>query len=282
MVDNDIRPFFERNRGVYTNPRIAYSDTWRRQFDYVMGTIFCQPSTRTRMSFESAVKNLGGSSIDFGSEAISSVAKGESWQDTAEVVSQYCDVLCVRTHLDELPRIFSEHSDVPVINCGSGRDEHPTQALLDLYTIKRLKGEIGGLNVVIYGDVENARTINSLKQVLSLYPVEIVEIDFMKGRMDSLDKYVEIFQKADVVYITRMQREWHGEMVAEFSNLTTHRFTKKALNLLKDDAIILHPGPVTDEVDYEVRKDPRWVYKQQIKNGLYVRMALLKLVLGHY
>lgn len=286
MVDKKVRPFFEKDRDRHPNPRLAHWGTWdspnARRFDYLMGTIFCQPSTRTRMSFESAMKRLGGNSIDFGPEAHSSVVKGETWQDTAEVISQYCDVLCVRTQLDELPNIIAERSDVPVINCGSGRNEHPTQALLDLYTIKQLKGKVENLNVVIFGDIENARTIASLKQILSLYPLDIVEIDLMKRLTDPLDQYIEIFKKADVVYITRMQKEWHGDLGSTLIGTGNHRFTEKTLTLLKDDAIVMHPGPVVDEVTYEVRKDPRWVYKQQVKNGLYVRMALLKTVLGHH
>lgn len=286
LVDKRIRPFFEGERGKTLCPRIAiwkedWAEFYKYDFDFTLATVFGQPSTRTRMSFEAAVKKLGGNTIDFGNEAMSSMAKGESWMDTIEVISQYSDAIAVRTKLDELPKMMATYSDVPIINCGSGTDEHPTQALLDLYTIKRCKGEIDGLNVVIFGDINNARTISSFKTILSNYRVSIAEIDILNRHIDPFEEYMELFKKADVIYVTRMQREYHGEEVAEFPGITTHRLVKKTLSLLKDDAVILHPGPVLDEVDHEVRKDPRWVYKDQVKNGLYIRMALLKAVFGH-
>ena len=287
LIDEEIRPYFEEGKRIGgVNPRMADYGTWdyklRLPFDYVMGTIFLQPSTRTRMSFEAAMKHLGGHTIDFGDAEASSIAKGETWQDTIEVISQYCNVICMRTPMKGLPTVLAGYSDVPIINCGSGREEHPTQALLDLYTIYRAKKRTDNLNVVIFGDVENARTIQSLKQILSLYPVNIAEIDSMKKETAPLDQYEAIFKKADVVYVTRIHSEYQTGIAAELSNKsTTQKFNEKILPLLKEDAIIMHPGPVIDEVTSLVKQDPRWVYKQQIKNGMYVRMALLKAVLGH-
>lgn len=249
-------------------------------FKKLLGTIFCQPSTRTRCSLQAACLRLGGSVVSIDGTEASSLAKGESWEDTIVTLSQYYDVLAIRSGDKHHAKQAAAVSDTPIINCGSGSDEHPTQALLDLYTIRERK-PLDGLNIVIFGDIEHARTIKSFKKMIGMYDVNISEFSLLKKRDDPLDDMTQSFKEADVVYITRMQREYHGKEIVEFPGITTHSFTEKTLSLLKEDAIILHPGPVVGEVAAKVKQDPRWVYKQQVKNGMYIRMALLKLLTGH-
>ena len=170
---------------------------------------------------------------------------------------------------------------MPIINCGSGDDEHPTQSMLDLFTIWQLKKQIDGLKVVIFGDLEHARTIKSLKKMIGSYAVTVEEYSLFREENEKpLGDIMGSFADADVIYITRMQKEYHD--VNKLNGRSpTFQFTEQMLSLLKKDAIILHPGPIVGEVSHEVTMDPRWVCKKQVKNGMYVRMALLKLLTGH-
>lgn len=241
-------------------------------FDFLMATVFFEPSTRTRLSFEAACLKLGGDIISVENAVISSSdKKGESLEDTIKTISQYADVIVLRHPETGSAQRAAENSDVPVINAGDGDGEHPTQALLDLYTIWKEKGTIDGLNILFHADIEHARTVNSLKKLLGLYDVEIKE----EGLFDS--GVSPQWEEADVVYVTRIQSERHSLRM----NDAITQVNKNLMGKMKNDAILLHPLPRCGEVSRDVDSDHRSAFWRQVKNGMYVRMALLKMVLGH-
>jgi aspartate carbamoyltransferase catalytic subunit len=237
-----------------------------------MATVFFEPSTRTRLSFEAACLKLGGDIISVENAVISSSdKKGESLEDAIKTISQYADVIVLRHPETGSAQRAAENSDVPVINAGDGDGEHPTQALLDLYTIWKEKGTIDGLNILFHADIEHARTVNSLKKLLGLYDVEIKE----EGLFDS--EVSPQWEEADVVYVTRIQSERYSLRM----NDAITQINKDLMGKMKNDAILLHPLPRCGEVSRDVDSDHRSAFWRQVKNGMYVRMALLKMVLGH-
>ena len=260
----------------------------------VLAELFFEPSTRTMLSFQTAMYKLGGNVIGFAEPGVSSVWKGESLADTVRVVESYSDVIVLRHPLEGAARFAAEYAKVPVINAGSGAEEHPTQALLDLYTILKYKGRIDGLNIVLMGDLRYGRTVHSLAYALSLYDVSLnlVSPDLLKMRPEVIEDIkdrievsehtdlMDVLPDADVLYVTRIQKErfpdlayyekWKGIYVINFNVL------KKA----KEDLIVLHPLPRIDEISVEVDSTPFAKYFEQARNGVVVRMALLALVLG--
>ena len=253
----------------------------------VIATLFYEPSTRTRLSFEAAILRLGGNVLSTeNAAAVSSAVKGESLEDTIKVISGYADAIVLRHKDAGAAERASKASDVPIINAGDGGGEHPTQALLDLYTISQYKKEIDGLKIGLAGDLFNSRTLHSLLFILAIYDVELYliapkEVQLQQEYLDHLKQkgikhhivydIDECLSELDVIYINRLQMERH-----------TKGFTGKApaltvenVKLLKHDAIILNPLPRVDEIELEVDNDPRAVYFQQAGNGLYIRMALL-------
>lgn len=260
----------------------------------ILATLFFEASTRTRLSFESAMHKLGGSTIGFAEAEIASVKKGENLADTIRVVENYADVIALRHPLEGSARLAAEFARVPIINGGSGAEEHPTQALLDLYTILKEKGQIDGLNIALVGDLRYGRTVHSLAYALSLYDVKLhlVSPELLRMRREVLDtikekiKVVqkvaieEILPKIDILYVTRIQKERFADM-AEYAKVKgAYRIGLDMLENAKKDLVIMHPLPRVDEIADEVDETPHARYFQQVWNGIVMRMALLSLILG--
>jgi aspartate carbamoyltransferase catalytic subunit len=260
----------------------------------ILATLFFDPSTRTRLSFEAAMNKLGGTSIGFAEPKVAAIKKGENLADTIRVVENYADVLVLRHPLEGAARLAAEFSDVPVINAGSGAEEHPTQALLDLYTILKEKGTIDGLNITLMGDLRYGRTVHSLAYALSLYNVNLFLVSPMLLRMrrevsDAIKKRIRITEgtavgdvlpETDVLYVTRIQEERFPDP-AEYAKVRgTYKIGLDTLRDAKEDMIIMHPLPRVDEIDQEVDNTPHARYFQQVWNGIVTRTALLALILG--
>lgn len=260
----------------------------------IMATLFFEPSTRTRLSFEAAMYKLGGSVIGFSQPEASSVKKGESLADTVRVVEKYADVIVLRHPYEGAARFAAEYARVPVINAGSGAEEHPTQALLDLYTIMKEKKRIDGLNIALMGDLRYGRTAHSLAYALSLYNVRLflVSPDLLRMRREVLEEVKakvevsehssieEVLPEIDVLYVTRIQRERFPDP-AEYARVKgSYIVDLNVLRKAKNSLIILHPLPRVEEVAVEVDSTPFAKYFQQVENGLVMRMALLTLILG--
>jgi aspartate carbamoyltransferase catalytic subunit len=260
----------------------------------MLATLFFEPSTRTRLSFEAAIHKLGGSAIGFAEPEIASVKKGENLADTVRVVENYADVIALRHPLEGAARLAAEFADVPIINAGSGAEEHPTQALLDLYTIWKELKRIDGLNIALVGDLRYGRTVHSLAYALSLYDVKLNLIspeslrmrrevlDTIKGRIKVLEKRTieETLPRLDVLYVTRIQKERFPD-AAEYAKVKgSYKVDLKLLEDAKKDMIVLHPLPRVGEITAEVDATPHARYFQQVWNGIVTRMTLLALIMG--
>jgi aspartate carbamoyltransferase catalytic subunit len=260
----------------------------------ILATLFFEPSTRTRLSFEAAMLKLGGSTIGFAEPEIASVKKGENLADTVRTVENYADAIALRHPLEGAAKLAAEFSKVPIINAGSGAEEHPTQALIDLYTIQKEKGKIDGLKIALIGDLRYGRTVHSLAYALALYNIELYLIspETLRMRREVIrtihnkisiieDTNLEkIIPQIDVLYVTRIQKERFPDL-AEYAKVKgTYKIELKTLKNAKKDMIILHPLPRVDEIATEVDSTPQARYFQQVWNGIVVRMALLALVLG--
>jgi len=260
----------------------------------ILATLFFEASTRTRLSFESSMQRLGGSTIGFAEAEIASVRKGENLADTVRTVENYADVIAMRHPLEGAARLAAEFSNVPIVNGGSGGEEHPTQALLDMYTMLKEKGRIEGLKIALVGDLRYGRTVHSLAYGLSLYDIELYLVSpetlrmrrevlqTIKGRISvtektSLEKIVPI---VDVLYMTRIQKERFPDP-AEYAKVKgSYRIDLETLSDAKKNLIIMHPLPRVDEIAPEVDNTQFARYFQQVRNGIVVRMALLALILG--
>jgi aspartate carbamoyltransferase catalytic subunit len=263
---------------------------------YVLATLFYEPSTRTRFSFEAAMLRLGGSVVGAeNARDYSSGSKGETLEDTARIVGGYVDGIAVRHYEEGAPARMAAVSPVPIINAGDGAQEHPSQALLDVYTIERELGRVDGLRVALVGDLANGRTVHSLCRLLSLYhdvQLYLVSPDVTPMRPDVLSylsargvAYHEtgdltaVAGEVDVLYQTRVQKERFADP-AEYQRASGLYIVDAALlMLLRPRAIVMHPLPRLDEIAPEVDADPRAAYFRQARNGLFVRMALLKMLL---
>lgn len=260
----------------------------------MLATLFFEPSTRTRLSFESAMIRLGGSAIGFAEPKVASVEKGENLADTVRVVESYADVLAVRHPLEGAARVAAEFASVPIINAGSGAEEHPTQALLDLYTMVKEKKAIDGLSIALVGDLRYGRTVHSLSYALSNYKVKLYLIspetlrmrrevlETVKGKMKVIEKTAleEVVPELDVLYVTRIQKERFPDP-AEYAKVKgVYKIDLNLLKNAKEDMIVLHPLPRVDEIAAEVDATPHARYFQQVWNGIVTRMALLALVFG--
>jgi aspartate carbamoyltransferase catalytic subunit len=263
----------------------------------ILATIFYEPSTRTRFSFEAAMQKLGGGLLtQENASDNSSAAKGETIADTIRVVGNYADAIVIRHPQEGTAGEAAAISQVPIINAGDGAGQHPTQALLDLYTIRRETGRLDRLRVVIIGDLKYGRTIHSLLPLLTLSPdvtVDLISPESLRlpeiyaeemrlrgvkfTQRDSLDGVLET---ADVVYVTRVQRERFATQEAYDAVKDIFRIDAAAAARMKEHAIIMHALPRVNEISPDVDRDSRAAYFRQTKNGLYVRMALLKYLLG--
>ena len=260
----------------------------------ILATLFYEASTRTRLSFESAMQRLGGSTIGFAEAEITSVKKGENLADTIRTVENYADVIALRHPLEGAARLAAEFSRVPILNGGSGAEEHPTQALLDLYTMVKENGKVDGLKIALAGDLRYGRTVHSLAYALSLYNIELflVSPESLRMRREVLQTIKEripvsertslekIVPMIDVLYVTRIQKERFPDP-AEYAKVKgSYRVDMQSLGEAKKDLIIMHPLPRVDEIAAEVDSSPYARYFQQVGNGIVVRMALLALILG--
>ena len=257
-----------------------------------LATCFYEPSTRTRLSFEAAMLNLGGSVLGFAGADSSSAAKGESVSDTIRVISSYADICAIRHPKEGAALVASSKSEIPVINAGDGGHQHPTQTLTDLLTIRSLKGRLGNITIGLCGDLKFGRTVHSLIHALVRYenvkfvlisPEELRVPEYI--REDVLDahgieyKEVERLEDAigelDALYMTRVQKERFFNEEDYIRLKDFYVLNKEKLALAKDDMLILHPLPRVNEISVEVDDDPRAVYFKQAKYGVYVRMALI-------
>ena len=260
----------------------------------ILANIFLEPSTRTRMSFEAAMLKLGGNYISIAEPRASSIEKGESLVDTIRVMENYVDVITLRHPLEGAARLAAEVASIPVINAGSGAGEHPTQALLDLYTINQEAGRIDGLSIAVLGDLRYGRTTHSLAYALSLFNTTLyfVSPESLKMRgevLEDVSKRVDVIEtddiegvipKVDVLYVTRIQRERFPDREVYEKVKGTYRITPSSLRNAKKNLIVMHPLPRVDEVAPEVDQKPYAKYFKEVWYGLVTRMALLCLVLG--
>lgn len=264
---------------------------------FLMATLFYEPSTRTRLSFESAMKRLGGEVLTTeNAKEFSSAAKGETLEDTIRTVEGYSDIIVMRHFESGAAKRAALTSNIPVINAGDGPGQHPTQALLDVYTIQKEIGRLDGIKLGLVGDLANGRTVRSLAHLIALYrdvKVYFVSPDVVKMKDDikdyltskgveweeSTDLY-EVASKCNVIYQTRIQRERFGERIDLYEAARgKYIVDKKVLSVMQKHAVVMHPLPRLDEITVDVDSDPRAAYFRQAKNGLYIRMTLLKLLL---
>jgi len=260
----------------------------------IMATLFFEPSTRTRLSFESAMYRYGGKCLGFAEQKVASVQKGENLADTVRVVESYADVLVIRHQLEGAARLAAEFASIPVINAGTGAEEHPTQAMLDLYTMRKEFGKIDGLNVVLAGDLRYGRTVHSLAYALSLYDINLYLVspsilrmrkevlEEVQGRIkiEELEDLSKVMSKADVIYMTRIQKERYGSLEDYEKVRGSYRLTAEDLTVAKPNMIVMHPLPRVDEIADSVDGTPHAKYFKQVWYGLLVRMSLIGLVLG--
>lgn len=263
----------------------------------IMATLFYEPSTRTRFSFETAMHRLGGRVISTeNAKEFSSVSKGETLEDTIRIMNGYADVIVLRHSEVGASRRAAAVSRAPIINAGDGVGQHPTQALLDLYTIRKEIGSIDGLRIAMVGDLAQGRTARSLAYLLSKFhdiKMYFVAPEVLRMKEDILTHLREhnvwfseepvlakVLPEVDVVYQTRIQKERFGDRIADYENCRgVYIINEECLAAMKQKAIIMHPLPRLDEITMAVDRDPRAAYFRQAQNGLYVRMALLSLVL---
>ena len=269
--------------------------TWDLLKGKILANLFYEPSTRTSSSFIAAMQRLGGAVIPISGVRFSSVAKGESLPDTVRTLSSYADVVVLRHPEVGSAQLAAKYAGCPIINAGDGVGEHPTQALLDLFTIREELGSVDGLTVTLLGDLKFGRTVHSLSRLLSLYdvklqlvappqlrmPAQILEELGAKGVKVSTHGHLdEVLGQTDVLYVTRVQKERFDDL-ALYEELK-HAFiiTKETMVRAKQKMILMHPFPRVGEISMDVDDDPRAVYFEQMRYGMYVRMALLAMVLG--
>ncbi|TLX84595.1 MAG: aspartate carbamoyltransferase [Thaumarchaeota archaeon] len=279
-----------------TDKIIAMNPNERRELGRgkTLGYLFFEPSTRTRLSFEAAMASIGGTSVGIADASSSSAKKGESLADTVKIMSLYSDVVVLRHQLDGSSRFAAEVSEKPLINAGSGTEEHPTQAILDLYTIRKEKKRIDGLKVGIVGDLKYGRTVYSLLYALSNYKVDVrlISPPALKIRSDSTYEirkrlsYTEVTElednlsDLDVVYVTRIQKERFADMEEYVRVKGSYRIGLELVKKMKDDVIIMHPLPRLDEISPDLDSTKQAKYFQQAKYGKDTRAALLALILN--
>ena len=277
---------------------IAHPEKYREACRYrKLATLFFEPSTRTRLSFEAAMLELGGQVLGFSEASSSSAAKGESVADTVAVVGGYADIIAMRHPKEGAPLVAATRSEVPIINAGDGGHFHPTQTLTDLFTIRREKGHFDNLTVGLCGDLKFGRTVHSLIAALSRYSgIRFVLISPEELKLPSYVKEAYIKQKhipyeqtvslekalpsLDVLYMTRVQRERFFNEEDYLRLRDSYILTPEKMRLARPDMIVLHPLPRVNEISTEVDSDPRAAYFRQAKNGKYIRMALILMLLG--
>ena len=261
----------------------------------ILATLFFEPSTRTKLSFETAMHRLGGNVIGFSEPAMTSIKKGETLADTIRMVDSYSDIIVIRHSLEGAARLAAEFAESPVINAGDGAGRHPTQCLLDLFTILREKGRIEGLKIALVGDLKYGRTVHSLAYALALLGAELIFISPETLKMPkeivrdcqelgaepkSFTNLERAIKDVDVIYVTRIQKERFPDPTEYNRVVGSYRIDIDLLKHAKEDVIVMHPLPRVNEIDPEVDKTKHALYFKQAFYGIPVRMALLSLLLG--
>lgn len=274
--------------------RTRYQDVCRHK---ILATLFFEPSTRTRLSFESAMLSLGGNVLGFSSASNTSASKGESVSDTISVVSSYCDIIAMRHPKEGAPLVATRKSTVPLINAGDGGHNHPTQTLTDLLTIYREKGRLDNLTIGFCGDLKFGRTVHSLTKAMSRYknikfvfiaPPELKIPEYLKHDLldaknldyKEVETIEEVIEDLDILYMTRVQKERFFNEQDYIRLKDTYILDLKKLEKSKSDLIVMHPLPRVNEIAIEVDDDPRAKYFDQVQNGRFMRMALILKMLG--
>lgn len=263
----------------------------------ILGTLFYEPSTRTRLSFEAAMMKLGGKILGFSEPNSTSISKGETLADTIKMVSIYSDIIAMRHPKEGAAKVASLYSNVPVINAGDGGHQHPTQTLADLLTIESLKNGLTGHTIGICGDLKFGRTVHSLIKAMSQYkgnkfvlispkelaiPQYIREEILMKNNIEyvEVEKLEDVISELDILYMTRIQKERFFNEEEYLRLRDSYILDKEKMKLAKEDMIVMHPLPRVNEIAYEVDEDKRASYFKQAEYGMYVRMALMIKLLG--
>jgi aspartate carbamoyltransferase catalytic subunit len=261
----------------------------------VIATLFFEPSTRTRLSFESAISRLGGKIVGFSDASSSSVSKGETLNDTIRTVSNYCDLIVIRHPCEGSARFASEIANVPVINAGDGANQHPTQTLLDLFSIRKTQGKLDNLNIFIVGDLKYGRTVHSLIMAMSKFnttfhfisPEELKIPNEYKIYLDNLglkyfehSDFTEFIQEADIIYMTRVQKERFSDPMEYEKTKNTYVLRASMLKQTKPNVKILHPLPRVNEIHTDVDHLDKAYYFTQALNGVYTRQAIITSILG--
>ena len=290
---DELDEIFKLANQIITNPK-EYSHVCEGK---ILATLFYEPSTRTKFSFEAAMMRLGGKLLGFSEPNSSSVAKGETLADTIKMVSIYSDIIAMRHHMEGSAKVCSIYSDVPVINAGDGGHQHPTQTLTDLLTIKSLKGSLDNHVVGICGDLKHGRTVQSLITAMTRYenikfilispkelrvPKYIKEEVLQKNNIEfkEVEKIEDVIDKLDILYMTRIQKERFFNEEEYLRLKDSYILDAQKMKGAKDDMIVMHPLPRVNEIDIEVDKDKRAAYFKQAEYGMYVRMALIAKLLG--
>jgi aspartate carbamoyltransferase catalytic subunit len=261
---------------------------------YVIATLFFEPSTRTRLSFESAVNQLGGKIIGFSDIGTTSVTKGETLNDTIKIVSNYSDLIVIRHPLEGSARFASEVASVPVVNAGDGANQHPTQTLLDMYSIRKTQGTLDGLNIFMVGDLKYGRTVHSLLMAMSQFkttfhfisPDELKMPDEYKQHLDALGlkyhehkDFTDIIAEADILYMTRVQKERFSDPIEYERVKNVYILKNYMLENTKDSLKVLHPFPRVNEITEDVDDNMKAYYFTQARNGVYTRQAIITSIL---
>jgi aspartate carbamoyltransferase catalytic subunit len=261
----------------------------------VLGSLFFEPSTRTNLSFASAMQRLGGSMIGFADSKVSSTAKGESLVDTIRVVENYCDIILIRHPLEGAARLAAESTELPVVNAGDGTNQHPTQTLLDLYTIRQRRGRLDNLKIAFIGDLKYSRTVHSLIETLTHFdneiflvspqslriPPEFIEELDARGTVYSEDEdFFSIAPDVDILYTTRIQQERFPDPVEYEKVKNAYRIDREAIERIGGDVTLMHPLPRLAEISRDLDDHPGAAYFEQARNGVTVRKAVLSMLLG--
>lgn len=293
FTTEELNEILECAEDIINDPK-SYSEVCKGK---ILATLFYEPSTRTRLSFEAAMLRLGGTVLGFSEAKSSSAAKGESVADTIRTVECYADIAAMRHPKEGAPKVASMYSTMPVINAGDGGHQHPTQTLTDLLTISKLKGKLSGLTIGVCGDLKFGRTVHSLIKAMSRYegnkfvlisPNELKVPEYIKEEIlkknniefKEVERLEDVIGELDILYMTRVQRERFFNEDDYIRLKDSYILDAKKMEDAKADAIVLHPLPRVNEISTEIDNDPRAAYFRQAKFGMFVRMALMVKLLG--
>ncbi len=290
ITKEEILSLLEQARYFEENPNHKILD------GRVVATLFFEPSTRTRLSFETAVNRLGGRVIGFSDASTTSSSKGETLKDTIKMVSNYVDLIIMRHYLEGAARYATEVTDVPIINAGDGANQHPSQTMLDLYSIYKTQGSLENLTITMVGDLKYGRTVHSLLMAMRYFnptfrfvaceelkmPAEYKEFCDKNGikYTEHTDFSPEVINTSDIIYMTRVQRERFTDIMEYEKVKNLYTLHNAMLDNSKENLRILHPLPRVNEIDYDVDDNPKAYYFQQAQNGLYARQAIICKALG--